>query len=280
MKEEMKIKLMQYNIRTGFRNTEKPYDFEGNRMELVKEVVKKEKPDILVLNEAYFESKNRSGILMDYQKIFNFPFYAHGNYKYGFSPFWGNAILSKYPIIEIENKNKGFIGKLSVKIKIKNSLVNLDATHISPIGSRKDGCLSSKGQEIGVKQVLKDKKKNYILAGDFNSLSPLDEYNENEMIESWSKIVKDSRKQIKEMLKRDAIKYVLSTGLVDSYKLKNKKFDFTIPTDFLSKDKSTGIRIDYLFCSLDLRIIESGIIKNKLTEQASDHYPTYIVLDM
>jgi endonuclease/exonuclease/phosphatase family metal-dependent hydrolase len=271
----MKIKAMQYNIRTGFRKTEKPYEYEGERLKLAKEIIKKENPDILILNEAYFESENESGILMDYQKIFNFPFYAHGNYKKGLSPFWGHAILSKFPIEESINKSEGLAGLFSAKIKIQSKFLNLDVVHISPIPY-----LSSKKQESFIKKVLKNKKKNYLLSGDFNSLSPLDEYDEIEMIGAWSKFEKNAEKTIKEMLKRDAVKFVLSKGLIDTHRTKNKVIDFSIPTDFLSKDKSSGIRIDYIFCSEEFKVLNSGIIKNRFTEEASDHYPIFAELEI
>ena len=271
----MKIKIMQYNIRTGFRKTEKPYNYEENRIHIAKNIIKKEDPDVLILNEAYFESKNKSGILMDYQKIFGFPFYAHGNYKNGPNPFWGHALLSKYPIIESLNKSRGLAGLFRNRIKIRNKIINLDIAHISPIPY-----LSSKKQEEFIKKILADKPKSYILSGDFNSLSPEDRYDEEKMIKLWSKFEKNAKKVIGEMLKRDSIRCVLSRGLIDTYKAKNKKFGFTIPTDFLSKDKSSGIRIDYIFCSKEFKVINSGIIRNNLTEKASDHYPIYATMDI
>ena len=271
----MKIKVMQYNIRTGFRKTEKPYDYEENRIDFAKQVIKKENPDVLILNEAYFESKNKSGIFMDYQKIFGFSFYVHGNYKRDLSPFWGHALLSKYPIIESLNKSKGLAGLFRTKIKIRGKTINLDIVHISPIPY-----LSNKKQESFVKKILKDKKENYILTGDFNSLSSQDNYDENEMINAWSKFEKNAKEVMGEMLKRDAVIFILSKGLIDTYKSKNTKFDFSIPTDFLSKDKSSGIRIDYIFCSKNFKVVDSGIIKNELTEKASDHYPIYAILEI
>ena len=100
------------------------------------------------------------------------------------------------------------------------------------------------------------------------------------MIGAWSKFEKNAEKTIKEMLKRDAVKFVLSKGLIDTHKTKNKVFDFSIPTDFLSKDKSSGIRIDYIFCSEEFKVLNSGIIKNRFTEEASDHYPIFAELEI
>jgi endonuclease/exonuclease/phosphatase family metal-dependent hydrolase len=271
----MKIKIMQYNIRTGFRKLEEPYPLEGKREELAKKIVKKENPDVLVLNEAYFESKNESGILTDYQKLFGFKYYAHGNYVGGLSPFWGCAVLSKYPIVNIKNKNKGLAGYFRCKLLVNGKKINLDVTHISPIP-----CLDNSGQRKEVRRFLRWRKKNYILTGDFNSLSPSDDYNEKKLIHSWSKFEKTAETLIPEMLKRDAVRAVLKKGLVDTFKEKNKTWDFSIPTNFLSKDKTSGIRIDYIFCSKDFNVLKSGIIKNKSSEQASDHYPTYAVLEL
>ena len=91
---------------------------------------------------------------MDYQGIFNFPFYTHGNYKKGLSPFWGHAILSKFPLKESINKSEGLAGLFSAKVKVQNKIINLDVVHISPIP-----CLSSKKQESFIKEVLDDKKE-------------------------------------------------------------------------------------------------------------------------
>lgn len=270
----MKLKVIQYNIKSGFRNTKKPYLLERKREKLAQKIIERENPDILILNEAYFESKNKSKILMDYQKIFKFPFYAHGNYNNGLISFWGNALLSKYPIIKIENENKRFMGILKTQIKVEDKIINLDVTHVPPMP-----LLNNREQKMMIKQILKTKKKNYILTGDFNSLSPEDDYDKIKMINVWSKFTKNTKNLIKEMLKRDAIKFILSKKLIDTYKSKNKNFNFTIPTNLLSKNKSSGIRIDYIFCSRDFKIIDSGIIKDKLTEKTSDHYPIYAILE-
>ena len=271
----MKIKVMQYNIRTGFRNEKPPFCFEANRLLLAQKIVKKLNPDILLLNEAYFESDNSAGILMNYGALFHFPHYAHGNYKKGMSPFWGSALLSKYPIVKIENKNAGLKGWLSCQIKVGKKVLNVLLTHISPIPF-----LSSKQQVASIKQLLKRKKKNIIFSGDFNALSPLDHYQKEKLLASWKKFDTNASNTVYELLKREAISEVLRTGLIDTYKEKNTKFDFTIPTDFLSKDKGSGIRIDYIFCSTDFKVLDSVIVKNKLTELASDHYPIYSLLEI
>ena len=266
---------MQYNIKVGFHTGKEPFKLEKDRLKLAQKIVKKENPDILMINEAYFESKNKSKILMDYQEIFGFSYYVHSNHKKSLSPFWGDAILSKYPIVNKENLSYGHKALLKVKIKVKGKIIDLDLIHISPIPE-----INSHEQKNLVKQILKGKIENYILAGDFNSLSIEDDYNKDKLIKSWRKFTKNTENLVNEMLKRDSIKFILSKDLIDTFKVKNKKFDYTIPTDLLSKDKSSAIRIDYIFCSKDFKILKSGIIKSKLTENASDHYPIYAILEI
>jgi len=79
-------------------------------------------------------------------------------------------------------------------------------------------------------------------------------------------------------MKRTAVKTIREHGLIDTFKAVNKGFDFTIPTDYISNDKSTGIRMDYIFCSEDFRVLEAYVVRNKFTEKASDHYPVVAVL--
>ena len=271
----MNLKIIQYNIRTGFRHLESPFKYEKNRKKIAIKIIKRENPDILILNEAYFESKNSSGIIMDYQKIFKFNYYKHIHNKKGLIQFRGDAVLSKFPIISAKNKSKGMNDLLRLKIKINSSVINLDVLHLPPTPFSKD--IERKNF---LKSFVKNQAKNHIITGDFNSLSKYDNYNKNNLIKSWLKIEKDAKNVISDMLKGQTTKYLISKEYVDSYKAKNKKFDFTIPTDFLSKDKSTGIRIDYIFCSKDLKIINSGIIKDRLAELASDHYPIYTIFEI
>ena len=61
-----------------------------------------------------------------------------------------------------------------------------------------------------------------------------------------------------------------------------KKFDdsFTIPTNLIDKKKESPIRIDYFFTSKDVKVNNAKVIKNELTEKASDHYPIYAILEL
>ncbi len=271
----MKLKIMCYNIKRGFRELEPPHKSEEKRKKLAQKVVEKENPDVLVLNEAYFIGKN-SKIKEDYQKIFPFKYYKAGEHKKGLLPFWGDAVLSKYPITDFQNLSYGHLALLRMKIKIEDDILNLDAIHISPIP-----VITKSYQKELISYVLKGKSmKNYILAGDFNAVSPKDKYNKEELRKAWKNIIENGEKVIDEMIEGKTISVVLNKGLIDMYRENNKRPSYTIPTDLLSKNKSSGVRVDHIFCTNDFKVIDSYILKNKLTEKASDHYPVVAVLEL
>jgi endonuclease/exonuclease/phosphatase family metal-dependent hydrolase len=259
---------MQYNIHMGFHNTN--FCFEKERMITVQKIVKKEDPDILILNEASFGIKNKLGIFVDYKKMFNLPYFAYAFSKYsGIGN--GIAIFSKYQIESSKNFTERKFLFLRIIIKVNKEKINLDVFHPHPSRTEKE-------KEDFLKKHLRKNKKDYILAGDFNSISPEDKYNPNKLIKVFSKI--NLKNFIIDALKMKTIKYLLKSNMIDTFKIKNKRFDYTIPTDYLSKNKSSAIRIDYIFCSRDFEIVSSNIIKNKLTNKASDHYPVVSVLEL
>ncbi len=265
----MILKIINYNILHGFHTSSKPFELEKERLENVKKLISSENPDILILTEACYGEENKYDILMDYQEIFKFPYYFYG----GRNIEWGSAILSKYPIIKSENLSEWWVSILRTQIKIKNKFLNVDVVHPYP-NIDEDGRLKL------FKKILKKYELPYILTGDFNAISPEDSYDRTKLVKGFKTFTKDAEKIVDSLLGKKAISYILSKGLKDAFKVKNKSFEFTVPTDFLSKNKDSGVRIDYIFCSMDMRIIDSKIIKNKITETASDHYPVLAVIDI
>ena len=274
----MKLKIIAYNILTGlcdwsFYSKEIPI-LNKNRIELAKKIIKIENPDILCLTEGLFGMKNYTGVYIDYQKMFNYPYIDIR---------FSNIILSKYPIVYSEEIKKNGGSGLISQIKIKNKTISLNIIHHRPSVS-----VSEKKRLEFVKALFEKVNNPSIILGDLNSLSSSDNYIKNFQYNFKNKVLmsshkvnkKTTNKIMKDMLTGKVVKYIESKSLVDTFKIKNKAFDFTIPTDYTSKDKSTGIRIDYIFTHPKIRVLDAGIIKNKLTEQASDHYPIYAILDV
>ena len=278
----MKIKIICYNILTGFYDDKrkgKKGKFVHNiqRQRAAKELIEKENPDILILTEICWLKKNFLKIKQNYKKIFDYKYRIFGSDVPFENVDWGVGILSRFPIIKSEDyttKHSRFVRAL---IKIKNKTVMIDAVHPDPYHNEHQ-------RMQWFKTVIRDRKDPYILGGDFNAFSKSDNYNKRKLIEVFSGIYKPEEKYkaknlVNDILTGKTINFLLKSNLVDTFKVKNKKFDSTFPTKFL-KSKSFPHRIDYIFCSNDLKVLNSGIIKNRLTEKASDHYPIYAILEI
>lgn len=268
----MRIKIVCYNILNGFTGDNKPYILDNKRKNAAIKILERENPDILILCEGWFWPSTKKDNLKDFKKLINsltktsMP--AENTFRYA------PIVISKFPVIfqDLSEYHKKFI-RCQITIKKKN--LNLDVYHPSPDN------LSEEEKASFLKKIIDKPRPNHILAGDFNTLSPEDKYDEKALITGFSRFMGNKAEtKVKDLLKTQTVELALSRGFIDSYKIKKQKETYTVPTDFRSKDKISAIRIDYIFCSKDIKILDSGIIKNKLTEMASDHYPIYAVLEI
>ncbi|MEK6818913.1 MAG: endonuclease/exonuclease/phosphatase family protein [Nanoarchaeota archaeon] len=267
----MKFKVMNYNILNGICNEEKPFILDEKRLAKIVKILQKEDPDILVLTEAYFWPFAKKDNLENYSNLFNnfCKLYAPAQNQFR----WAPVVFSRFPIefTDFSEYHKTF---LRTSIQIGKNKLFLDVVHPYPE-------LVEKEKTELITKVLESHKEPYILTGDFNSLSPDDNYNPEKLLEGYRKFMKDKAGfKIKDMLQCQMIKIVLTNGLIDTYKSKHEKFDYTVPTNLRSSNKESAARMDYIFCSRNFKVVESGIIKNKFTEDASDHYPVYAVLEI
>lgn len=266
----MRIKIINWNILHGFHTTSEPFTFEENRLRLAQQLVKEQNPDILVLTEACY-GKEFKGCFIDYPKEFGFPhhYYAPKHYESGVS------LLSKFPITKVDNFSHGKVHFLRAQLDLEGKLINLDIVHPHP-------SLLEEEKARFIRSVLRDFQTPYLLIGDFNACSPHDNYNREEMIRSFSRFEKHPEAFIDSLLTFQMLKEVEKIGLIDAYLAtnKDKEVNFTVPTDLLSKDKGSGMRCDFIFCSKDFKVEESGVIKTELTERASDHYPIFSALSL
>ncbi len=261
----MKLKILEYNILNGFHSEKEPHQYQPKRQKLVQKIVKKENPDIIAITEASFAHSSRHNILQDYAALFNYPHVFIG--KHGEKS--GTAILSRLPFTPRDYALKNFA---FVRVQFEMGLL-LDIVHPHP---------SVLGIEKAkfIRGVIRDMKAPYVLTGDFNALSPQDTYDKARLLKGFSRFEKErAQPVVEDFLKAEMVNEVIQAGLIDTLLEKKKDWSYTIPTDMLSKDKDSGIRIDFIFCSKDMKVIDAGIIKNKDTERASDHYPVYAILE-
>jgi len=121
--------------------------------------------------------------------------------------------------------------------------------------------------------------QNRILMGDMNSLSKKDNYDQK-MIKSFNDM------QIKKFttngkFRFDAIDKILAVGYYDSALQLSKNKEYTAPTSINEHKAHSNMRLDYFFFSKTLlpHLKQYNVIKNALTESASDHYPIAVVLE-
>lgn len=256
----MEIKIMNYNVLHGFHKVESPYSLEKERLESTQKIVYQENPDILVLTEACYGGENPFNISLDYKKIFNFPygfFGKWGNYE------WGNFILSKYPL-EANTTSYGERSAIKSKININGKMILLDVIHPSPFLNEDDKIKFTK-------KIIKNTPKNYFLVGDFNSISDDDKYNKNILIKGFEKFDKTPEKSVNKLLERKFVPWLKSLGLKDTANKSSRVS--TIPTKIYGENMDSSLRVDFIFSSRNVKVVDTKVIKNKLTDFSSDHYP-------
>lgn len=257
---DTEIKIMNYNILHGFHNINPPFQLEEKRLEAAKKIISKENPDILILTEACYGGPNPFNINMDYKKIFNYLYGYFG--KWGENE-WGNFLLSKYPI-QCKTIPFGERTALRSRISIDNKKIYLDIIHPHPKWTE------DKKIEL-TKPILKKIKEPYFLIGDFNSISDEDFYDRKTLIKGYMKFDKTPTQSVDKILERKFIPYIKSVGLKDTFDKSSR--NYTVPTGIYGKGKSSAMRMDFIFASPEIKSLETKVIKNKLTEYASDHYP-------
>jgi endonuclease/exonuclease/phosphatase family metal-dependent hydrolase len=119
--------------------------------------------------------------------------------------------------------------------------------------------------------IIRSRKGNYILTGDFNTLSDQEVY-DKELLTLGHIDYMGSRatalKAADKLLDRRLIKHLRNSGLKDAFT--EIKREFTFPTPILPK--AAKMRLDYFFTS-KISVKDTYVIKNSLTDKASDHYP-------
>jgi endonuclease/exonuclease/phosphatase family metal-dependent hydrolase len=264
---------MQYNILHGFYNPlpndKRSFDFEPQRLKAAQETVKQENPDILVLNEACFAQQNRYGILMNYQELFKYPHHYHAPTNYE----WGTSVLSRFPITKVNNYSISKHPFVRLSLDLKGRALELNILHPHPT-------LTEEEKQRFIQSSIRDMGKPCLLVGDFNALSDEDNYDFDRLLRGFSTFDSHAANTVNELKKRLAVKAIRERGLKDTFVTAHKPFDYTVPTDFCSKNKDSAIRIDYIFCSEDIAVQDAYVVRNMFTEQASDHHPVVAVLNI
>jgi endonuclease/exonuclease/phosphatase family metal-dependent hydrolase len=276
----MNLKIGWYNVLRGFHN-KKPdgsFTFEPRRLEAARNVIRVMNPDILFIGEGDFNPlckiKGPKIKTVDYKKEFGFPFVYYS--KPDETSRKGEVILSRFPI-SVNNLSEKDMTHIKTWFNIDGKKINIDAIHPHPM-------VKDKEKAEWVSNIIDKSEEPYILLGDFNGLSPRDRYKFENLVEEFTAFQGSKEKaetNARDVLQCTMLKKVISRGLTDSYYVCNDKFSSTLPTKRYNMTKNkVGIRIDYIFCSKTIRVLKSGIVKNKLADMASDHYPIFAYVEI
>lgn len=248
---------MTYNILDGGQK----------RLPLIAEIIAKESPDFISINEANLFSDQK--LLEQFAQDIHMPYFdmsLSGKEDYHV------AVFSKYPFQQVLKLKKLMRACLISVIASPFGKLAIAGLHLAPYEE------DIRLEELDIILDALHNYKNTILMGDFNSLSGRDGYSQNII-----KLFNDKQKRKfadKGSLRFDAMDMVYSGGFVDTAYECNKNKENTVPTESSIDDAHAVLRLDYIFVSKSLRVhIEQyQVIKNSLTEKASDHYPILLEL--
>lgn len=251
---------MSYNI----------FDGGEERLPLIINAIKKESPDYLTINEANTFAKDDNKILKEISQQIGLPYFdiaLSGEYDYHV------AIFSKFPIKKVHKLQPLMRACIVSLIETEFGELSIASLHLTPYSE------DLRHPEIDKIIDFQKQYNNRILMGDMNSLSRHDDYNSgivNEFNEQQLKKFTTDGK-----LRFDAIDKILSTEYYDTAQQLRKNKEFTVPTPANKDDAHSVMRLDYIFVSQSLlpRLESYTVVKNELTNKASDHYPITIGLE-
>jgi exodeoxyribonuclease-3 len=252
------MKLMTYNILDGGKD----------RLGLIISVIKSESLDILVINEANDFKNNEDKFAKRFSTEIDLPNYAIASTEWGYDV----AIFSKIPFTKSEVLMPNKRAALSFEIDSEFGPISIVGTHLSPDSE------AVRVAEIGLIMRSHENSENRIIMGDMNALSRRDNY-------SFSVVNGFNDKQLKKFTRDgkplfDVTDTIYKVGYHDAAVHMNKNKETTVPTPS-NKDKAhANLRLDYVFLSESLltHLIDYKVVKNEITDKASDHYPVVTTL--
>jgi exodeoxyribonuclease-3 len=253
------MKLMSYNIFDGAATT----------LPFITQVVQREKPDYLVLNEANTFARRDNELLKHFAAVTKFPYFdlaLSGEQDFHV------AVCSRYPFLEVYKPQPLSRACHIALVATPFGSISIASLHLSPT--------SEKIRYSEIERIVSYQKKysQRILIGDMNSLSGSDSYKKNLL----KKLNHIQRKKftLNGKLRFDVINKIYTEGYIDvAVKLRRNDL-FTVPTPVNKDAAHSALRLDYVFVSesLSSRLHSYSVLQNDLTHIASDHYPITVEL--
>lgn len=196
------------------------------------------------------------------------------------------AITSKYPLVNFRKVTENMWHSY-IYTKIKG--VHFFVIHFSPFSYQKRlkevSDILAQAQEIPSSEPI-------LIMGDFNSLDVSDQGQYDQKMLDGMRGNEKKHKHVRNLqdgqIDYSVLAKLKEAGFKDTYRLLHQKFESSVPTfkdgngNIKSSNTGAGKRIDFIWANhaAATMVSKSGVIKNEHTHYISDHYPTYIELNL
>lgn len=262
------LRLVSYNLLEGMRpaapDSAERRHLDRGRVDAATAIVTQLAPDILVLNEALY-CQPHEGRHVDYGDVFSFPHAASALYDGA----WGNAILSRHPIVEHREMRIYNRGGLLVVIATPFGPLTVATYHPHP--HRKP---AHKADDFA--RLVAEIDGPAMVCGDLNCINPDDNVDREALTEAFRSFSKDAEGDVRRFIESGELVFrrLAQHGLHDAMPLAGRRH--SMPTDLANTNKSSAMRIDHVLCNALIEIDAGEVVHSDLTNRASDHHPVTV----
>ena len=262
------FRLVSYNILEGLRALApapgEQRHLDRERSEAALAVVGDLRPDILALNEALF-CRQYGDRVVDYAQLFGFPYETAALYDDA----WGNAILSRFPIARSHEMRIHNRGGLVAEIAAPTGMLTVASYHPHPARHPENKAADFARLVTGLSGPL-------IVCGDLNCINPEDEVDRSALIAGARRFSANAEATVDQFIDsgREVFAVLSRLGLRDAVPPAGRRY--SIPSDLISTDKSSAMRIDHVLANDGIEIASGEVVHSPASNRASDHHPVMV----
>ena len=262
------LRLVSYNLLEGLRPVDpiagERRQLDRARTDAARHVVNDLSPDILVLNEALYSRQYR-GHIVDYARLFSFPYQLAALYDDA----WGNAILSRCPILRSHEMRTEERGGLVAVVATPSGELTVASYHPHPSRRPAD-------KAADFERLVADLTGPLIVCGDLNCISPEDGIDREAMVVAFRRFAHAPEAAVDQFIEsgRQVFGALGKFGLKDAIPPEGRRY--SIPTDLISLDKTSGIRIDHILANDGIEVATGAVVHSTATNLGSDHHPVVL----
>jgi endonuclease/exonuclease/phosphatase family metal-dependent hydrolase len=276
MSTDLQLKVMTYNVLYGFHERDgTTMIFREERARAAGELMRAQAADVVALTEGAYCGPGGRIVRQDYAAMLGLPHVA----CVGHEGEWGSVLVSRFPIAHVErlplgrSPNGAPPSALRATLACGDRELHVDVVHPSPTVSERE-------RIEAFAPVLATARTPGILLGDFNALSDEDDYQEATLVAQLRGNVPDPEALAARMLDRGLIASIRAAGLIDTLPVARRTH--SLPTRLSRPGATQGakLRIDYIFVSPGIRVLDAEILQPALADAVSDHYPVVATLGL